>query len=102
MKNWKQITLIVAAVSGLFLLIAPLPASAQSCALCYTQAASSGARMIQALKSGILVLIAPPTLMSVGVIFVCYRKRNQTMKDTSSPSDTEWNSPDSQDLSERW
>jgi hypothetical protein len=34
--------------------------------------------MIQALKSGILILIAPPTLMTVGVIFVCYRKRNQT------------------------
>jgi len=96
LKNWKQITLIVA-VAGLFLLIAPGPASAQSCALCYTQAASSGARMIQALKSGILVLIAPPTLMSVGVIFVCYRKRNQTMKDDGSESDAEWNSADSQD-----
>ncbi len=33
--------------------------------------------MIQALKSGILILIAPPTLGSVGVIFVMYRKRNQ-------------------------
>jgi hypothetical protein len=63
------------------LLFTATPLSAQSCALCYTQAASSGSRMIQALKSGILILIAPPTLMSVGVIFVCYRKRNQTMKD---------------------
>jgi hypothetical protein len=36
--------------------------------------------MIQALKSGILILIAPPTFMSVGLIFVCYRKRNQTRK----------------------
>jgi hypothetical protein len=34
----------------------------QSCALCYTQAASAGARMIQALRSGILILIVPPTL----------------------------------------
>jgi hypothetical protein len=33
--------------------------------------------MIQALKSGILILIAPPTLGSIGVIFVMYRKRNQ-------------------------
>jgi hypothetical protein len=33
--------------------------------------------MIQALKSGILVLIIPPTLGSVGMIFVVYRKRNQ-------------------------
>lgn len=37
--------------------------------------------MIQALKSGILVLIAPPTLMSLGLVFVCYRKRNKTRKD---------------------
>jgi hypothetical protein len=54
-----------------------LPAFSQSCALCYTQAASSGAKMIAALKSGILILIAPPTFMSIGVIFVLYRKRNQ-------------------------
>jgi hypothetical protein len=97
MKNWKQLGILTLAAAGLFLLLAPLPASAQSCALCYTQAASAGSRMIQALKSGIIVLIAPPTLMSVGVIFVCYRKRNQTMKDIGSPSDAEWNSGDSQD-----
>jgi hypothetical protein len=53
------------------------PARAQSCALCYTQAASAGARMIQALRSGILILILPPTLMSIGMIFIVYHKRNQ-------------------------
>jgi hypothetical protein len=47
--------------------------------------------MIQALKSGILVLIAPPTLMSVGLIFVCYRKRNQTRRtDDVVESGQEW------------
>ncbi|MGA2923864.1 MAG: hypothetical protein ABSE28_22400, partial [Candidatus Sulfotelmatobacter sp.] len=64
-------------------------------------AASSGARMIQALKSGILVLIAPPTLISVGVIFVCYRKRNQTMKDGTDASDRDWKS-DSEDSDKGW
>jgi hypothetical protein len=59
------------------LLLTALPAFSQSCSLCYTQAASSGSRMIQALKSGILVLIIPPTLGSVGMIFVVYRKRDQ-------------------------
>jgi len=83
-----------AALVAAILFLAPLPASAQSCALCYTQAASSGARMIQALKSGIIVLIAPPTLMSVGVIFVCYRKRNQTMKDDLNESDRDWKTGD--------
>jgi hypothetical protein len=67
----------VIALAGLVLFAAPLPALAQSCALCYTQAASAGARMIQALQSGILILIGPPTLASIGMIFIVYRKRNQ-------------------------
>jgi hypothetical protein len=33
--------------------------------------------MIQVLRSGILILIVPPTFMTIGVVFVCYRKRNQ-------------------------
>lgn len=62
---------------ALVLVLSAVPAFSQGCALCYTQAASSGARMIQALKSGILVLIVPPTLGSVGMIFVMYKKRDQ-------------------------
>ena len=62
---------------ALAVLAAPLPALSQNCALCYTQAASAGARMIQALRSGILILIVPPTLMSIAMIFIVYRKRNQ-------------------------
>ncbi len=101
MKHWKAIGVLAVALAGFILLLAPVSASAQSCALCYTQAASSGARMIQALKSGIIVLIAPPTLMSVGVIFVCYRKRNQTRKDDSDESGGEWND-DSKDSDKDW
>jgi hypothetical protein len=82
--NRNFIAILVLTI-GAFLLLSPF-ASAQSCALCYTQAASSGARMIQALKSGILILIAPPTLMTIGAIFVCYRKRNQTRDENSEPS----------------
>ena len=62
---------------ALMLVLSAVPAFSQGCALCYTQAASSGARMIQALKSGILVLIVPPTLGSVGMIFVMYKKCDQ-------------------------
>jgi hypothetical protein len=93
MKYSRPIWILGIAVAGLILLLAPAPAFAQSCALCYTQAASSGARMIQALKSGILILIAPPTFMSIGLVFVCYRKRNQT-RDTGE-SDREWTQHDS-------
>jgi hypothetical protein len=76
------------ALAGLFLLLTAVPAFSQQCALCYTQAASSGARMIQALKSGILILIVPPTLGSVGMIFVVYRKRNQT-RDAADPDNSQ-------------
>jgi len=90
MKPWSPIAICGIALVGLIILLAPVPAFGQNCALCYTQAAASGPRMIQALKSGILILIAPPTLMSVGVIFVCYRKRNQTMKADVHEADREW------------
>ncbi len=86
MKLGKPIWILT--LAALLLLVAA-PASAQSCALCYTQAASSGSRMIQALKSGILILIAPPTFMSLGLFFVCYRKRNQT-RDEAPESDRDW------------
>ena len=65
------------ALTGLILLLAAVPAFSQSCALCFTQAASAGSRMIQALRSGILVLIIPPTLATVGMIFIVHHKRNQ-------------------------
>lgn len=54
-----------------------LPAWSQSCALCYTQAAGAGQRMIQALRSGILVLIFPPMGICIGLMVLSYRKRNQ-------------------------
>jgi hypothetical protein len=70
---------IVLALTGLLLLTA-VPAFSQGCALCYTQAASSGSKVIAALRSGILVLIVPPTLGSIGMIFVVHRKRNQVRR----------------------
>ena len=59
------------------LLIASAPAWSQSCTLCYTQAAQSTTRFIQALRSGILILVIPPMFMSVGFTVMAYRKRNR-------------------------
>src|SRR4029077_8470312 len=98
MKLSKPIWILAIALLAVIILLAPVPAFAQSCALCYTQAASSGSRMIQALKSGILILIAPPTFMSFGLIFVCYRKLNKT-RDDAAESDHEWKKDDSPDRS---
>jgi len=90
---------------GLAMLAMPLPAFSQSCALCYTQAASAGARMIHALRSGILVLIIPPMFLSVGITWLAYRKRYQfrepkhtdrsdyptTEEDVPNPVTNQWN-----------
>jgi hypothetical protein len=83
--------LLIAFVLLALVMLAPLPAFSQNCALCYTQAASAGSRMIQALRSGILILIVPPTLMSIGMIFIVYRKRNQFRHaDVTPDSDRGW------------
>jgi hypothetical protein len=76
---------------ALGILLFPLPAFSQGCALCYTQAASSGAQMIAALKSGILILVLPPTLGSIGMLFIVHRKRNQIRRDEQGvESGQEW------------
>ena len=90
MRIERPLLIIVVVLVGLAVLVAPLPAFSQSCSLCYTQAASAGARMIQALRSGILILIVPPTFMSVGMIFIVYRKRNQFRRDDPPASDRGW------------
>ncbi len=79
-----------AGVLIIFLLVAA-PGFSQNCALCYTQAASSGSRMIQALKSGILVLIVPPTLGTIGMLFIVHRRTNQVRRpDESADSRQDW------------
>jgi CHASE2 domain-containing sensor protein len=76
-EKMNMVRLVAIALVGLVLLAAPRPAFSQSCALCYTQAASSGARMISALRSGIWILVIPPMFMSIGITVLAYRKRNQ-------------------------
>jgi hypothetical protein len=91
MKIERPLRLMGIAVVGLAILTLPLPAFSQNCALCYTQAAAAGARMIQALRSGILVLIVPPMFMWVGITVIVYRKRNQFRQaDDASDSSRNW------------
>jgi hypothetical protein len=67
-----------AALVGGVVLAANVASYAQSCALCYTQAAGAGHRLIQGLRTGILVLIVPPMFMSIGITILAYKKRNRT------------------------
>jgi len=71
-RPWITAALLCGALAAL-----SLPAHAQGCSLCYTQAASAGARMIQALRSGILVLIFPPMGICIGLTVLSYKKRNR-------------------------
>jgi hypothetical protein len=67
----------------------PAVTFAQNCALCYTQAAASGSRMIQALRSGIFVLVFPPMIICIAITWMAYKKRNQFnddhLNDDSNP-----------------
>jgi hypothetical protein len=88
-KRLFQVLIIAVAVFAT-LVFSPA-AFSQSCALCYTQAASAGNRMIEALRSGILVLIVPPTLMWLVIAAIAHAKRNQFKHaDQASGSVSDW------------
>ena len=76
--TWQYIRCgVLRAAVLLMALLVPTLAFAQNCALCYTQAAGSGSRMIHALKSGILILMIPPMCICIGLSVMAYKKRNQ-------------------------
>lgn len=87
----KLLRLIGIMLAVLVALTLPPLAFSQGCALCYTQAAASGARMIQALRSGIVVLIIPPVSLCLGAIALAYRRRNQfNQTDTRVEPSSDW------------
>ena len=77
LENPRWLRRCILGLGGLMLLFAPLTLYAQSCALCYTQAASSTTRFIQALRSGILILVIPPMCLSIAVTLIAYKRRNR-------------------------
>ena len=64
-------------VAALVTLLLPSLTFAQSCALCYTQAAGAGSRLIQALRGGILMLAIPPMIICTAITVMAYKKRNK-------------------------
>ena len=91
MKSKRLLQVLTITVAVLATLAFSPAAFSQSCALCYTQAASAGHRMIEALRSGILVLIVPPTLMWLVITAIMYAKRNQFKPaGQSSGSGSDW------------
>jgi|HubBroStandDraft_4_1064222.scaffolds.fasta_scaffold00869_8 hypothetical protein len=65
---------VVASMAGI---LAALPdATAQSCAMCYQNAAASGAQGRSALQHGILILFIPAIGIFGGILLLLYSRRN--------------------------
>jgi hypothetical protein len=80
----------VVALTGL--LSSSALAYAQGCAMCYTSAAAAKAGAIQALRSGILILLLPALVMFAGIFIVIYRSRNRFSGavEWTAEQDREW------------
>ena len=59
--TWSVLAAVLVATKG---------ALAQGCASCYTTAAAGGTQTVHALRNGIVVLLVPPALMFVGLMFL--------------------------------
>lgn len=65
------------AVAGIAILTIFAPhAAAQGCAMCYQNAAASGAKGQEALRHGILILLIPALTLFGGIIAAIYRRDN--------------------------
>jgi hypothetical protein len=75
---WPRILRVAVLVSltiGLLVMIAP-HAVAQGCAMCYQNAASSGAQGRAALRHGILILLVPALSLFAGVLILISRRNS--------------------------
>ena len=55
------------------------PPAAALCATCYTTVASSGTKVIEALRSGIVVLLLPTLAIFVGILVFAFRRQESEL-----------------------
>jgi hypothetical protein len=88
--------LAAAILLGAALLVVVAPhAAAQGCAMCYENAASSGAQGRAALRRGILILLVPSLSLFVGIFLLIYRRnasRGFRRSASSHIADSIWDS----------
>ncbi|MFZ0582477.1 MAG: hypothetical protein WAN72_14880 [Candidatus Acidiferrales bacterium] len=70
----RKLKLAVAVAAAV---LSPSALYAQSCVMCYQSAAASGPRTIHALKAGILILMFPPVLITAGIVYLAYSRREK-------------------------
>jgi hypothetical protein len=93
-----RISALLARLAAILAVLAsPVAARAQGCAMCYTSAASARAVAIQALRSGVLILLVPPLVMMGVILIVVYRYRNRF---NPAPAGLPWTPEDERELKE--
>lgn len=70
----RKLKLAAAAAAAV---LSPSGLYAQSCVMCYQSAAASGPRTIHALKAGILILMFPPVVITAGIVYLAYSRREK-------------------------
>ena len=85
LQRYMKRTLAFAA--GLVALSTSTVAWAQSCPLCYRAAAASKAGALQALRSGVLILMIPPVLIFGAVTMMAVRGRDRFNEQDTAPGE---------------
>jgi hypothetical protein len=76
MRSDLATTALLTALAAITLaLLAPPGTFAQGCAACYQSAAASGPQVAEALRHGILILMAVPLGICVAIGRLAYRRR---------------------------
>jgi hypothetical protein len=76
--GWNGMTkpgIVAAIIVALIAVIAP-HAAAQGCAMCYQNAAASGAKGQAALRQGIAILLVPALVLFGGIFWAIHRRDN--------------------------
>lgn len=72
-----------AALAFLAVLFSPAVLSARVCPMCYQAAANSSMQFFDALKHGIMFMMLGPLVITAGIVYIAYRKRNQFSKEAA-------------------
>ena len=77
MRRSSALLLALLAAGFLIVLCSVAPhAAAQGCAMCYQNAAASGAQGRAALRHGILILLVPALTLFSAILVLIYRRRD--------------------------
>ena len=75
-KSNSVIKSLTRLLTALAFIASPASLGAQGCAMCYQNAAASGPRTIHAINTGILILMFPPAVITFGIFYLAYKKRD--------------------------